>query len=114
MAEPADAPIHEAEPPADGARAAGESSIRAPRPPGWDEPRSLEGMTHEQVIEWACSDQIVRWRRGERVPCEAYFPLHPALGCDGAGVFDLIYSEFALRADLGESPRLEEFDWRFP
>jgi serine/threonine protein kinase len=67
-----------------------------------------------EVVELICTDQAERWQRGERVPVEAYLPLHPALHGDGAAAFELVYGEFVLREYLGERPALAEFLWRFP
>ncbi len=73
----------------------------------------MPGLTSDEVVELLCADQAERWRRGERVPAEAYLALHPNLP-DDADTFELVYSEFALREDLGEAPALAEFEWRFP
>jgi serine/threonine protein kinase/Flp pilus assembly protein TadD len=68
----------------------------------------------EDVVELLCTDQMERWRKGERVPAEAYLRLHPALQGDGAQALAVVYGEFVLREQLGEQPALEEFLWRFP
>ncbi len=52
-------------------------------------------------------------RAGERIPAEAYLALHPTLH-GGEAAFELIYGEYLIRESLGESPKLEEFFWRFP
>ena len=71
------------------------------------------GLTSGEVVELLCADQAERWRRGERVPAEAYLALHPNLP-DDADTVELVYSEFVLREELGEAPALAEFEWRFP
>src|SRR5450755_612381 len=62
-----------------------------------------EGKDESEVLDLLCADQIERWRTGERLPAEAYLEMHPA-GWDDAAAFELVYSEFILREDLGESP----------
>lgn len=59
-------------------------------------------------------EQRQRWRRGERVCVEDYLERHPSLRVDGEVVLDLICNEIDLRAERGESPRLEEYRRRFP
>src|SRR4051812_265722 len=54
------------------------------------------------------------WRRGERAPVETYLERQPELHDDPETVLDLIYNEIVLRAELGESPGLEEYVRRFP
>ncbi|MGP0063983.1 MAG: protein kinase domain-containing protein [Isosphaeraceae bacterium] len=61
-----------------------------------------------------CADQLHRWRAGERIPAEAYLSLSPTLHGNGEAAFELIYGEYLVRESLGESPKLEEFFWRFP
>ncbi|WP_406700949.1 protein kinase [Singulisphaera sp. Ch08] len=73
-----------------------------------------EGLSPADVVELVCVDQLRRWRQGEFIPSEAYFGLHPALRADGEEAFELAYAEFALREELGETPTLDEFLWRFP
>jgi tetratricopeptide (TPR) repeat protein len=67
-----------------------------------------------QLIEWLCADQIRGWQDGRRIPAEAYLSLHPTLEAEENAAFEVVYSEFMLREDLGESPCVEEFAWRFP
>src|SRR5262245_30056380 len=54
------------------------------------------------------------WRRGNRAPVETYLERQPELHADPVTVLDLIYNEVVLRAEAGESPRLEEYMRRFP
>jgi eukaryotic-like serine/threonine-protein kinase len=75
---------------------------------------SRPDIREAEVVAWVCSDQVRRWRAGERVPAEAYLALHPALQSGGDTAFELIYGEFMLRESLGDSPKAEEFAWRFP
>ncbi len=66
------------------------------------------------VIERLCAHQVDRWRAGERIPAEAYLALRPTLRGGSEAAFELIYGEFLIRESIGDSPRLEEFCWRFP
>jgi WD40 repeat protein len=59
-------------------------------------------------------DQRERWQIGLRVPVEDYLRQQPALQADEELILDLIQSEVLLREELGESPRLEEYQKRFP
>ena len=59
-------------------------------------------------------NQRARWERGERAPVEAYLDKHPELTADTETVLDLIYQEIFLRNQLGEEPRLPEYQERFP
>jgi tetratricopeptide (TPR) repeat protein len=78
------------------------------------EPADLEGLSREELLERLCNDQVKRWHAGQRVPAEAYLALYPRLESDGEAAFELIYGEYLLREELGESPQADEFRWRFP
>ena len=54
------------------------------------------------------------WRRGERMPVEAYLERFRPSGVDAAELLDLIYNEVVLREEDGESPQLDEYLDRFP
>jgi WD40 repeat protein/serine/threonine protein kinase len=45
---------------------------------------------------------------------EAYLKQHPTLQSDSACALELIYNEFLLREEIGETPRPEEYQQRFP
>ena len=49
------------------------------------------------------------WRRGERMPVEAYLERFRPSGVDAAELLDLIYNEVVLREEDGESPQLDEY-----
>ena len=68
----------------------------------------------EELLERVCSDQVRRWRRGERVPAETYLSKYPGLMEDDEAAFELIYGEYLLREEHGEPPSPEELRWRFP
>jgi serine/threonine protein kinase len=68
----------------------------------------------EELLERLCSDQVRRWRGGQRAPAETYLAMHPRIRDDDEAAFEVIYSEYLLREELGETPSAEELQWRFP
>jgi WD40 repeat protein/serine/threonine protein kinase len=58
-------------------------------------------------------DQWERWQRGDRLPAEDYLRLLPDPVPAEAAV-SLVYGEFLVREELGESPRPDEYLLRFP
>src|SRR5262245_22691092 len=69
----------------------------------------------DEVVDALQHDQLRRWEQGERIPAEAYLQLLSARVDDfGDRALDLIYGEFLLRRQGGESPSLVEYEWRFP
>jgi eukaryotic-like serine/threonine-protein kinase len=54
------------------------------------------------------------WRRGDHATVETYLERQPELNSDPDTILDLIYNEIVLRAEVGETPRLEEYLRRFP
>ncbi len=71
-------------------------------------------LSQQELVDKLCNDQVKRWRAGQRIPAESYLALHPSLQESGECALELIYGEFLLREELGESPQLEEFHLRFP
>src|SRR5438445_8909577 len=59
-------------------------------------------------------DQRARWERGEHCTSEVYLKAHPSLCDDLDAALDLVYGEFLLREELGDAPRLSDFQQRFP
>jgi serine/threonine protein kinase len=55
-----------------------------------------------------------RWLQGDRTPAEGYLERLPARGRGQTTAVDLVYAEFMLREQLGETPRPEEYLGRFP
>ncbi len=76
--------------------------------------RQAPEMDLDQVVELLQLDQVRRWRQGQRVPAEAYLQLYPPLSANSDVAFDLVYGEYLLRKELGETPAAEEYRWRFP
>jgi serine/threonine-protein kinase len=59
-------------------------------------------------------DQRERWHVGERRPVEAYLELYPHLRDDFEYALELIYGEYLLREERGESADLGAYCGRFP
>jgi hypothetical protein len=55
-----------------------------------------------------------RWQGGERLGAEEHLRAYPALRQDPEAALDLIYGEYLLRQEHGETPNLSEFGQRFP
>src|SRR5688572_20761811 len=70
-------------------------------------------LTPEQLAAVLGVDQRERWLIGERVPAEDYLRDHPDLA-DGERALEVVYGEFLLREELGETPDPEEYFGRFP
>jgi WD40 repeat protein len=71
-------------------------------------------LTLAQLAAVLRVDQRERWRAGERIEAEVYLTRHSALRDDPETAFDLIYNEFLLREEMGETPELGEYLQRFP
>jgi eukaryotic-like serine/threonine-protein kinase len=77
---------------------------------GQSEVAAINRLRQPSLIE----DHRERWRRGERMPVEAYLERFGPSGLDAALLLDLIYNEIVLREEDGESPQLDEYRDRFP
>jgi serine/threonine-protein kinase len=66
------------------------------------------------LIQALLNDQAKRWKAGDRVPAEFYLEGHPALREHPEYAVDLIYGEFLLREQQGETPDFDEYAQRFP
>jgi hypothetical protein len=71
-------------------------------------------LTADQALALLRYDQQARWRSGDRLPAEAYLQRYRLLQADADAGLLLVYSEFSLRQELGETPALEEYLQRFP
>ncbi len=81
----------------------------------WDDNlANQDGVSPNELLDRLCNDQVKRWRAGQRIPVEAYLNRHPTIQDASESVFELIYGEFLLREELGQTPPLEEFRLRFP
>ncbi|HEX4123734.1 MAG TPA: serine/threonine-protein kinase, partial [Tepidisphaeraceae bacterium] len=74
----------------------------------------LATLSRQELLDRLCDDQVKRWRAGQRIPAESYLARHPRVEESAESALELIYGEFLLREEMGESPQLEEFRWRFP
>ena len=66
------------------------------------------------LLERLLAEQCERWQRGDRVAVEVCLEPHPALRDDAEAVLHLVFNEVVLREKAGETPRLEEYQQRFP
>ena len=71
-------------------------------------------MSLDELVAVLRVDQMERWLRGERVPAEQYLHDFLVLGASAEHALDLVYAEYLLREQLGESPSLAEYAQRFP
>jgi serine/threonine-protein kinase len=74
----------------------------------------LPPLSPDDLIDVIEVDRAERWRRQQRVPAENYLIAFPQLQTDKEAALVVIYGEFFLRKDLGESPSLLEYIARFP
>ncbi len=71
-------------------------------------------LTPAQVAAVLLIDQRERWHDGHRIPAETYLELYPGLHGDMEFVVEIVYGEFLLREELGESPKPDDYFRRFP
>jgi len=74
----------------------------------------LPPLSADELLDVIEIDRSERWRKDERVKAEKYLRHFPALAGDQEAALVLIYGEYYLRKELGESPSLMEFLARFP
>src|SRR6516164_6308906 len=86
---------------------------RQERCPDFSDP-AAGGLSADQALAILRYDQCQRWQAGERVPAERYLQTYTILKTDRDQALVLIYGEFLLRQELGESPTLDEYLQRFP
>lgn len=68
----------------------------------------------DDLVDLIEVDRAERWRRGDRVDAEKYLNDFPSLRRDVESALVVIYGEFYMRRELGESPSLSHFVERFP
>jgi serine/threonine protein kinase/WD40 repeat protein len=68
----------------------------------------------EQIAAVLLHDQRERWQTGERIPAEWYLSLYPPLQADVEYGVELVYGEFLMREELGETAHVGEYQRRFP
>lgn len=68
----------------------------------------------DTILDYLQEHQASSWQSGSRIPAETYLHLCPRLAEDVEAVVDLIYGEFLLRSEYFDTPRIDEFLFRFP
>ncbi|HEV2947326.1 MAG TPA: WD40 repeat domain-containing serine/threonine protein kinase, partial [Gemmataceae bacterium] len=71
-------------------------------------------LSLRQLLVTLRMDQEACWQQGQRISAEEYLQAHPTLQTDRELAVELIYAEFLLREQRGESPDIEEYRRRFP
>jgi tetratricopeptide (TPR) repeat protein len=71
-------------------------------------------LSAEQLAAVLGIDQRQRWLRGERPPAEDYLRLYASRHTDPTFAVDLLFGEFRIRRQRGETPSLDEYRQRFP
>jgi tetratricopeptide (TPR) repeat protein/serine/threonine protein kinase len=74
----------------------------------------IGSLTGPQLAAVLRVDQRERWLRGERIRAESYLENYPALKAESENAVEMVYAEFLLREELGESPGLADYQERFP
>jgi WD40 repeat protein len=74
----------------------------------------LASLTPADLVTILKVDQHERWNRADRVPAEQYLASFPTLAESVEDAISLVYAEFLLRRELGESPSSQEYQQRFP
>src|SRR5688572_18044770 len=86
----------------------------APPAPDPDVRSRLASLDTGSLAALAMADHHERWRRGERVPSEAYLERLPGLAADPTAVLALAATEWRLRARSGERLSPADYAARFP
>jgi len=74
---------------------------------------SCHDSSQEKLAETLAILQRQRWKQGDKVAVEVLLREYPGFQND-PDVFALIYGEFLLREESGETPSLEQYRERFP
>jgi hypothetical protein len=74
----------------------------------------LPPLSADELIDVIEIDREERWRRGDRVKAERYLKDFPDLAADTETALVLIYGEYYMRKERGETPSLMEYIARFP
>jgi hypothetical protein len=70
-------------------------------------------LSAAELTDVLCTDQRQRWLHGQRPEVEAYLALHGSFHPGAEPTIDLIFGEFLVRRERGESPTLDEYCRRF-
>jgi len=71
-------------------------------------------LTPEQLAEVLRVDQRQRWQQQQPVAAEEYLRLYPELAAHPEAALDLVYGEYLLREQAGETPSWQDYADRFP
>src|SRR5262249_12277047 len=74
----------------------------------------IGGLPATRIAAVLRVDQRERWAIGERVSAAAYLRDFPALRYDPEAAIEVIYGEFLVREELGETPDLGEYQRDHP
>ncbi|MFO0878512.1 MAG: serine/threonine-protein kinase [Gemmataceae bacterium] len=75
---------------------------------------SYPGLPPLDVASILVIDQVERWTLGERVPATDYLARLPDGPAHDQAACDIVYSEFLLREQLGETPSTDHFLVQYP
>jgi eukaryotic-like serine/threonine-protein kinase len=76
--------------------------------------RDASPLGPDEIVEVLRVDQRQRWQRGKQLPAETYFKWFPNLADHPERALLLIYGEYALREEIGQTPDPVDFLRRFP
>jgi predicted Ser/Thr protein kinase len=68
----------------------------------------------EDALESILGEQRQDWIAGKPTPAAEWLRRYPALAADSAQAAELVYHEYVLRAELGESPSWQDYLQEFP
>jgi serine/threonine protein kinase/tetratricopeptide (TPR) repeat protein len=76
-------------------------------------PDQADGLL-ERLLDAVLADQRCDWIAGKRIPADETLRQHPELADEPAFAAELIYHEFSLRQELGESPDWQQHTRQYP
>jgi tetratricopeptide (TPR) repeat protein/predicted Ser/Thr protein kinase len=76
--------------------------------------QAAAGRNGVELLDLLRRDLRACWQHGRRLPAEAYRQRLPQLQGDNKLFLDLVWDEVLLREELGETPKLAEYEQRFP
>jgi serine/threonine protein kinase/tetratricopeptide (TPR) repeat protein len=68
----------------------------------------------QELVQAALTEQRREWTCGKRIAITEWLQRYPALSADPAHAAELVYHEFILRQELGESPNWDDYVRQFP
>ncbi len=77
-------------------------------------PTTHASFPPQTQVRWACAELARRLRGGDDVRSEQWFDALPGLGQDEELAVELIYTEYCMREELGQSPIADDYVARFP